>query len=382
MKRCIIIPDSYKGTMSSLQICNIMEATVKKHFPSCETVTIPMADGGEGTVDCFLNATNAKKIMVHTTGPYGESVETYYARLGDTAVIEMASAAGLMLAKNSEWGLNPEKTTTYGVGLMMKHAIEQGCKEIILGLGGSCTNDAGVGAARALGTCFFDTRGKEFIPTANTLTKIADIDNSITEERLQGIKVTAMCDIDNPLYGEDGAAYVYAPQKGADQSTVKLLDSNLQALADVIEGVLGKRISKMPGAGAAGGFGAGVVSFFQGKLRSGIDTLLDLIKFDDLLIGTDMVFTGEGRIDSQSLHGKAVIGIAMRAKVEKVPVIAVVGSIAENMEAAYDMGVTSIFSINRAPMTFEEVKGLSEQNLADTMDSLMRFYKCVEREED
>ncbi|HAB61918.1 MAG TPA: hypothetical protein DCE48_14700 [Lachnospiraceae bacterium] len=184
-----------------------------------------------------------------------------------------------------------------------------------------------------------------------------------------------MCDIDNPLYGPEGAAYVFAPQKGADESTVELLDYNLQSLADVIADVLGKRVSKMPGTGAAGGFGAGVVSFFQGKLRSGIDTLLDLIKFDDLLIGTDMVFTGEGRIDSQSLRGKAVIGIAMRAKVENVPVIAVVGSIAEDIEAAYDMGVTSIFSINRAPMSFEEAKDLSEQNLAETMDSLMRFYK-------
>lgn len=375
MKRCIIIPDSYKGTLSAIQICNVMEAVVKKHFPSCETIKVPIADGGEGTVDCFLHATDAKKITLRTTGPYGETIETYYARLGDTAVIEMASAAGLMLAMNSEYGLNPRKTTTYGVGQMMKHAIEQGCKEIILGLGGSCTNDCGVGAARALGTCFFDTMGKEFIPTADSLTKIGDIDNSITQELLQGIKVTAMCDIDNPLYGPEGAAYVFAPQKGADASTVELLDYNLQSLADVIAEVLGKRVSKMPGAGAAGGFGAGVVSFFQGKLRSGIDTLLDLIKFDDLLIGTDMVFTGEGRIDSQSLRGKAVIGIAMRAKVENVPVIAVVGSIAEDIEAAYDMGVTSIFSINRAPMSFEEAKDLSEQNLVDTMDSLMRFYK-------
>lgn len=380
MKRCIIIPDSFKGTMSSFQICNIMEAVVKKYFPACETIKVPMADGGEGTVDCFLNATDAKKIVVHTTGPYGETIEAYYARLGDTAVIEMASAAGLMLAKNSKYGLNPRKTTTYGVGLMMKHAIEQGCKEIILGLGGSCTNDAGVGAARALGTCFFDSIGKEFIPTADTLTKIADIDNSLTEDLLQGIKVTAMCDIDNPLYGPEGAAYVFAPQKGADEATVELLDSNLQSLADVIEGVVGKRVSQMPGAGAAGGFGAGVVSFFQGKLRSGIDTLLDLIKFDDLLIGTDMVFTGEGRIDSQSLHGKAVIGIAMRAKVEKVPVVAVVGSIEKDIDAAYDMGVTSIFSINREPKSFDEVKDMSEQNLAYTMDSLMRFYKCVEGE--
>ncbi|WP_167959286.1 glycerate kinase family protein [Anaerosporobacter faecicola] len=378
MKRCIIMPDSYKGTLSSLQICNTMENVIKRHFPECETIKVPMADGGEGTVDCFLYATDAQKIQVRTTGPYGETIETYYARLGDTAVIEMASAAGLVLAKNSKYGLNPRKTTTYGVGLMMKHAIDHGCKEIILGLGGSCTNDAGVGAARALGTCFFDTRGKEFIPTADTLLRIADIDNSIAEERLQGVKVTAMCDIDNPLFGPEGAAYVFAPQKGADDATVRLLDSNLRGLADIIEGVLGKRVSQMPGAGAAGGFGAGVVSFFQGKLRSGIDTLLDLVHFDDLLEGTDMIFTGEGRIDSQSLRGKAVIGIAMRAKVSDVPVVAVVGSIAEDITPAYDMGVTSIFSINRAPMSFEEVKEMSEQNLADTMDSLMRFYRCVE----
>lgn len=378
MKRCILIPDSYKETMSSVEICDIMESKIKQFYPDCDVVKVPIADGGEGTVDCFLRATNSEKINVRTTGPYGETIETYYGRLGNTAVIEMASAAGLMLAKNSRNGLNPCITTTYGVGLMMKHAIENGCKKIILGLGGSCTNDAGVGAARALGTSFFDTRGKEFIPTADTLNKIADIDNSATEEWLHDIEVTAMCDIDNPLYGPEGAAYVFAPQKGADKKTVTILDANLHALAGVIEDVLGKRVSQMPGAGAAGGFGAGVVSFFKGKLRSGIDTLLELINFDDMLAGTDLIFTGEGRIDAQSLRGKAVIGIAMHAKLESIPVVALVGSIGDDIQQAYDMGVTSIFSINQKITTLEEAKASSKKNLADMMETILRFQRSIE----
>ena len=380
MKRCIIIPDSFKGTMDSLQICDIMGESVKKHYPSCDIIKVPIADGGEGTVDCFLHATQAKKIDVRTTGPYGEMIETYYARLGDTAVIEMASAAGLPLAMRSREGLKPCVTTTYGVGLIMKHAIEAGCNEIILGLGGSCTNDAGVGAARALGTSFYDTRGKEFIPTADTLIKIADIDNSDTLELLSGIKVTAMCDIDNPLYGKEGAAYVFGPQKGATAEQIRIIDANHRALASVIEDVLGKRVGHLPGAGAAGGFGAGVVSFFQGKLRSGIDIVLDLIHFEELLQDTDIIFTGEGRLDRQSLRGKAVIGIAMRAKLKNIPVVAVVGSIAEDIRPAYDMGLSAAFSINRAPLSYEEAKLHSEENLANTMDSIMRFYKCVKGE--
>lgn len=380
MKRCIIIPDSFKGTMDSLQICDIMGESVKKHYPSCDIIKVPIADGGEGTVDCFLHATQAKKIDVRTTGPYGEMIETYYARLGDTAVIEMASAAGLPLAMRSREGLKPCVTTTYGVGLIMKHAIEAGCKEIILGLGGSCTNDVGVGAARALGTSFYDTRGKEFIPTADTLIKIADIDNSDTLELLSGIKVTAMCDIDNPLYGKEGAAYVFGPQKGATAEQIRIIDANHRAFASVIEDVLGKRVGHLPGAGAAGGFGAGVVSFFQGKLRSGIDILLDLIHFEELLQDTDIIFTGEGRLDRQSLRGKAVIGIAMRAKLKNIPVVAVVGSIEEDIQPAYDMGLSAAFSINRTPLPYDEAKLHTEENLANTMDSIMRFYKCVKGE--
>lgn len=380
MKRCIIIPDSFKGTMDSLQICDIMGESVKKHYPSCDIIKVPIADGGEGTVDCFLHATQAKKIDVRTTGPYGEMIETYYARLGDTAVIEMASAAGLPLAMRSREGLKPCVTTTYGVGLIMKHAIEAGCKEIILGLGGSCTNDVGVGAARALGTSFYDTRGKEFIPTADTLIKIADIDNSDTLELLSGIKVTAMCDIDNPLYGKEGAAYVFGPQKGATAEQIRIIDANHRAFASVIEDVLGKRVGHLPGAGAAGGFGAGVVSFFQGKLRTGIDILLDLIHFEELLQDTDIIFTGEGRLDRQSLRGKAVIGIAMRAKLKNIPVVAVVGSIEEDIQPAYDMGLSAAFSINRTPLPYDEAKLHTEENLANTMDSIMRFYKCVKGE--
>ena len=210
MKKCIIIPDSYKGTLSAIKICDIMKKSVLNHYPDCNVIAIPIADGGEGTVDCFLYALNAEKVSVNTTGPYGEPLSTYYARTGNTAIIEMASAAGFVLAEHN---LNPCKTTTYGVGALVLHAIESGCKEIVIGLGGSCTNDGGVGLARALGTKFYNKAGVEFIPDADKLTEISYIDNSKTTEMLKDCKITAMCDIDNPMYGKTGAAYIFAPQK-------------------------------------------------------------------------------------------------------------------------------------------------------------------------
>lgn len=374
MKKCIVIPDSYKGTLSSIEVCKIMKEYVLNYYPKCNVITIPIADGGEGTVDCFLYALNAKKVFVDTTGPYGEPLSVYYAKAEDTAIIEMASAAGLPLVQNN---LDPCKTTTYGVGTLVRNAVESGCKNIVLGLGGSCTNDGGVGLARALGTKFYNNNGMEFVPDADKLTEISFIDNSKTQELLKDCKITAMCDIDNPMYGKTGAAYIFAPQKGADLETVELLDKNLRALADVIKESLHKDVADLPGAGAAGALGAGIVGFLNGKLKSGIESILDLIHFDDILDNTDMIFTGEGRIDSQSLRGKVIIGVAGRAKKKNIPVTAVVGSIGEGANGAYDMGVNAIFSINQTTMAFEEARCLSNVNLAKTMNSIIRFYKTV-----
>jgi len=373
MKKCIVIPDSFKGTLSAIQICDIMKESVLKHYSNCNVISIPVADGGEGTVDCFVHAVNAEKIPVQTTGPFGEPIQAYYARYNQTAIIETASAAGLPQA---EGRLNPCKATTYGMGAIILDAIKKGCTEIVLGLGGSCTNDGGCGVAAALGAKFYNENNNTFIPTGDTLRDIRSIDLSETKKLLAGCTITAMCDIDNPMFGPLGAAYIFAPQKGADEAAVKLLDQNLIALSGLIEEKLGLDVSKLPGSGAAGALGAGVVAFLGGSLKSGIETILDLIHFNALLDGADMVFTGEGRIDSQSLNGKAISGIAKRAMEKNVPVTVIAGSIGQDLEEEpYHMGVTAIFSINREAKDFEISRYQSETNLKKTMNDLLRFYK-------
>ncbi|MFA9464278.1 MAG: glycerate kinase [Velocimicrobium sp.] len=370
LKKCIVIPDSFKGTLSSFEVCRIMKEQIKSLQKDCDVITIPVADGGEGTVDCFLHALkNARKIQITATGPYGEPVSCYYARHENTAIIEMAQTAGLPLV---EGNLNPAKTTTYGTGEMIAHAVRNDCTEIIIGLGGSCTNDAGVGAARALGVIFYNELGHSFIPEGDTLAQIKSFDISKANQFLKKCCVTAMCDIDNPMFGKSGAAYIFAPQKGADTKMVKLLDKNLESLSNTIETCLGRDVSKIPGAGAAGAMGAGIVAFLGGSLKSGIDTVLDIVDFNELLNDTDIVFTGEGKIDSQSIRGKVVIGIAKRAKKKNIPVITVVGAIGEGAEKAYDLGVSAIFSINRTATAFEEARHHSKENLAGTMDSIIR----------
>lgn len=370
MNKCVIIPDSFKGTLSSTQICEIIASKVKEFYPECEVIQIPVADGGEGTVDCFLHAMQADKVSVSVTGPYNEALDCYYARRDNVAIIEMAQAAGLPLVEKRK---NPAITTTYGVGLMIKHAIENGCSDIIIGLGGSCTNDAGVGAACALGVKFYDKDGNAFLPTGNTLSKIVKIDTREAKSFLAHCTITAMCDIDNPMYGPNGAAYIYGPQKGADAEMVAELDYNLRRISELITDNLGIDVSRLPGAGAAGAMGAGIVAFLGGSLKSGIHTILDLIKFEQLIENADLIFTGEGKIDSQSLRGKVVIGVAERAAKKNIPVVAVVGAIGEDAEKAYDRGVGAIFSINRAPVDFEISRFQSKENLAATIDSLLRF---------
>lgn len=366
MKKCIVMPDSFKGSISSIDACHIIQEAILAHQPDCVVDLIPVADGGEGTVDCFLEALGGEKVTVAVSGPFGEPVEAYYARCGNIAIIEMAQAAGLPQA---EGRLNPAKATTYGVGELIQHAAEQGASEIYLGLGGSCTNDAGVGMARALGAVFY--RGEDaFVPDADTLHQITRFDRSAVSMHLKGCTVTAMCDIDNPLFGEQGAAYVFAPQKGADEAMVQLLDQNLRALGTLIG-----ETADLPGAGAAGGMGAGVVAFLNGTLKPGIQTVLDLVSFEERLADTDAVFTGEGKIDAQSLRGKVVIGIARRAKKMGVPVIALVGDIGEGAEGAYDEGVAAIFSINQVAVPFSQARLRSKQDLRQTVDNLMRFQR-------
>ena len=374
MKKVILIPDSFKGTMSSSRICEIMAESIHSFFPETQIVSVPVADGGEGSVDAFLSAMGGERVEVVVKGPYFEDMTGFYGIVnGDTAIIEMAACAGLPLVGENR---HAEQTTTYGVGQLMLHAVRRGCTKLVIGLGGSATNDAGTGAAAAVGVKFLDRDGKEFIPTGGTLENICDIDISGIDPQIQAATITAMCDIDNPLYGENGAAYIFGPQKGADPEMVKVLDRNLRAFSETVKKALGMDLSGLEGGGAAGGMGAGMSCFFGAKLQMGIETVLETVGFDHLLEDADVVFTGEGRLDSQSLRGKVVIGIARHTKPKKVPLIAVVGCIEDPIDSVYEEGVTAVFTTSRAIIPFEQVKLRCEDDLRRTMDNLMHLFQA------
>lgn len=376
MKKIAVVSDSFKGSLTSAEICEIVAEEAARFFPDCEIVGLPVADGGEGTVDSFLQCLAGEKIKVEVSGPYFKRVPSFYGRFGDTAIIEMAAAAGLPMVGDK---MNPSLTTTYGVGELMRHALEHDAKRIILALGGSATNDGGCGAAAAMGTRFFDAAGEMFVPVGGTLSKIARIDNTETARLLHGVEVVAMCDIDNPMHGQRGAAYVFSPQKGADAEMVRLLDSELVALDQTIARELGLCVAEIPGAGAAGAMGAGAVAFFGAKLRPGIETVLDTVRFEERVAGADFVITGEGRLDSQSLRGKVVIGVSRRAKRLNIPVFAVVGDVGDDIDEAYREGVTAIFSTNHLAIPFFEAKKRSALDYRLTIENLFRALAAMEQ---
>lgn len=376
MKKVVLIPDSFKGTLSSMRICELMTECVTRVFPGCEVRSIPVADGGEGSVDAFLAAAGGERVEAEVTGPWFDRCRAHYGLLegGTTAVLEMASAAGLPMVGERR---DPSGTTTYGVGELLLDAAERGAGRLILGLGGSATNDGGCGAAAAAGVRFFDAAGRSFVPTGGTLADIARIDVSGLSPALRGVEITAMCDIDNPMFGENGAAFVFGPQKGADPEMVERLDAGLRHLAAVMLRDTGADVAKLPGAGAAGAMGAGMAAFFGAVLRPGIDTVLDTVGFDAAAADADVIFTGEGRLDSQSLRGKVVIGVARRAAALGKPVIAVVGGADYGAEAAWSEGVTAIFPINRLPQDYSILKGRSEENLRFTFENILRTLKSA-----
>ena len=375
MKKVILIPDSFKGTMSSREICGILKEQVLAVWPQTQVLSVPVADGGEGSVDAFLSALGGERVKIRVKGPYFEEIDSFYGILPDgTAVIEMAAAAGLPLVGERK---NPEETTTYGVGQLMADALERGFRKIILGLGGSATNDGGCGAAAALGIRFLDEKGKCFIPVGGTLGKIASVDGSGLRKEAKEAEITVMCDIDNPLCGEKGAAAVFAPQKGADEEMVRRLDEGLLHLAQQIRRDLDRDILQLPGAGAAGGMGGGMAAFLDGRLQMGIETVLDAADFGRLAADADLVITGEGRLDSQSLGGKAVVGVAKRAKKLGVPVVVLTGDVGDGIEPVYALGVTAVFSINRVAKPFAEMKKRAKDDLAQTAADVFRLIRAM-----
>lgn len=374
MQNFILVPDSFKGTLSAIEVCNIMKASIKNLYEDANIISIPVADGGEGTVDAFLYALGGEKKSAWVSDAFNEQkILAHYAMLkDDIAVIEMAACAGLPLVKNR---LAPDKTTTFGVGELIIDAINNGAKKIILGLGGSATNDGGCGMATALGVKFINELNQEFIPTGGTLSQIHKIDMNNIYSKIKDVEFISMCDVDNPLCGELGASAVFAPQKGADENMVKCLDEGLAHLAKVIKQDLHIEVKDIKGAGAAGGLGAGSIAFLQSKLTKGIDVILDTINFDELVSKADIVFTGEGKFDSQSLHGKVVMGVANRSQKYKTPVIVVTGAIGENIQEAYNKGITAIFSINKEPMEFSKSALKSKENMVLTMENILRLLK-------
>lgn len=362
--KIIIAPDSYKGTLSARQVAQTIDKAVKDTVPNAKTVLMPIADGGEGTIE----ALGAQKRYLTVTGSQHESVKSFYGVLGDTAVIELAACAGLPMAKK----LCPETATTYGVGQLICAALDAGFRKFIVALGGSSTNDMGCGMAAALGVKFTNKDSNYFIPAGLSLADIVKIDMSGLDPRIKESEIVTMCDIDNPLCGEKGASYVFAPQKGAKPEALPLLDAAMLHASVMVKEFIGKDVAKIPGAGAAGGCGAGMVAFFDSELRRGIDVVLDTKNFDAELCDTDLVFTGEGRFDSQSIDGKAISGIAARTKPKNIPLVVLCGA-ADESDLCYDMGVTAVFSIQRKAMPFKEAKLVNEPSLYKTAFNVMKL---------
>ncbi|OFW59278.1 MAG: glycerate kinase [Actinobacteria bacterium RBG_16_64_13] len=371
MKKIVVAPDSFKVTMTSSEVCDLMAEGIRRVFPDATVTKLPTADGGEGTVDAVVGALGGSRRTIAAKDPFFHDIRASYGVVhnGRTAIVEMAAASGLGLVGDRG---NPWLTTTYGTGQLLAHALEAGCEELVVGIGGSATNDGGVGMAAALGFRFLDRDGNDIVPTGGGLADLAKIDPSGRHRLLGQRPITAACDVDNPLCGPRGASRIFGPQKGADPEMADRLDRNLQHLAEVVSRDLAVDILDLPGGGAAGGLGAGMVVFTGASLVSGIDLVLDLIGFDGVLEGADLVITGEGRLDAQSLGGKVPIGVARRAAKAGVPVVAIVGEIAGDLSRVYETGIRAVFPTNRDGRPFSEARKTAREDLVTAVISAMR----------
>lgn len=366
MKKLVVASDSFKGSISSSRICELWRENISSDI---DVKCFPVADGGEGTVDCFITAVGAERVTIDVTGPYGEPVHASYARLGSTAIIEMAATCGLPLVGDR---LDPSKTSTYGTGELISHALAHCATKILLGLGGSATNDGGCGIASALGVKFYNLNGEEFVPVGGTLSQISKVSLTYAKK----MDLTLICDVKNPTYGKNGAAFVFAPQKGADEEMVEMLDLGLQNLCKVIKQDLDLSVDTLQGGGAAGGTGAGLYAFFDGKIVSGIDAILDATSFDDSLKDADLCITGEGKLDSQSINGKVLSGISKRCQENDIPLVAVVG-IAEDEEfIKKELKLLEIIKTNALSLPFEVAVKTAE---ADYIEAIKKVLNKFER---
>ncbi|SDC36823.1 glycerate kinase [Terribacillus halophilus] len=372
--KIVIAPDSYKESLSALAAADAMEKGFKSVFPEAEYKKMPMADGGEGTVQSLVDATNGKIEERFVTGPLGKQVKAFFGLMGGgkTAVIEMAAASGLHLVPTEN--RNPLITSTRGTGELISAALDLGVHHIIIGLGGSATNDGGAGMIQALGGRLLDEAGREIDEGGGALSELAAIDLADLDDRLRDVHIEVACDVDNPLTGPRGASAIFGPQKGATPEMVELLDKNLSHFADIAEKALGRSFREIEGVGAAGGLGASLLSFLDADLKRGIDIVLDAVNFDEAVKDADLVITGEGRIDSQTIYGKTPIGVAKAAKKYDVPVIGLAGSLSDDSDVVYEHGIDALFSIVPGVVTlpdaFEHAAEYMERtarNIAATM---------------
>ena len=371
--KVIIAPDSFKGSLTALEVAKSIEKGIKKVDANIETVIVPMADGGEGTVQSLIDASEGVMVAAKVHDPLLRPFKSFYGIMGDgkTAVIEMAAASGLELLKYDE--RNALKTSTFGTGELIKHAIDRGCTEIIIGLGGSATNDGGTGMAQALGVRFRDKKGKEQNMCGAELINIHTVDMSGLDARVKGINIIAACDVDNPLYGIKGSSNVYGRQKGASETDVQTLDKGLKHFSEIMKFGYGFDFSDYPGTGAAGGLGYGLMCFLGATLASGIETVMRATKFTKKIAGADFVFTGEGRIDFQTAFGKTPFGVAQVAKQTNIPVIAIGGSLGNGYKELYNKGFDGIFSIIDKPMTLTDALVNAEELVENMAESIIRL---------
>ena len=374
-----IAPDSFKECLTADEVAGAIEEGVRRALPDCVTVCVPMADGGEGTVDALIAATNGRIVELTGTGPMGTPVATRYGLLGDgeSAVIEMAAVSGLPLVRTEE--RDPRIATTYGTGELLCDALNRGASRIIIGLGGSATNDGGAGAAQALGVSLRDAAGRELPWGGAALARLATIDLSRRHPRLNQCVLEAACDVDNPLCGSTGASRVYGPQKGAGPKVVEELDAALRHFGDIIEAQLGVPVLDVPGAGAAGGLGAGLVAFAGGVLRPGVDIVADACKLTSRIAGAELVITGEGRIDAQTPHGKTPAGVAKAARQLGIPVVAIAGSLGPGYDAVHDCGIREVISIQSGTMSLAEAMARAPELLAAAAERVARAWADTRR---
>ena len=367
--------DSFKGTLSSEQIITLLDAAAKNVFPDCETMGIPVADGGEGTIDAVISVLHGSIHEVGVHGPLMEEVVSHYGETGNgAAVIEMAAASGLPMVPVDK--RDPRVTTTYGTGELIKTALDRGCRDITIAIGGSATNDGGMGAMRALGIRFLDENGEELSGCGNDLARVADIDISGLHSAVKDARFTIMCDVNNPLTGPDGATYTFGKQKGGSPEILDELEQGMIHYAALIREKMGIDVDQIPGSGAAGGLGAAFCVFLKAEMKSGIETVLDLIHFDELLEGVDLVITGEGRIDWQSAFGKVPSGIGNRCRKKGIPAIAIVGGMGDKAEMIFDHGIDSIITTINGAMGLDEALERAEELYGGAAERAFRMVKA------